>query len=789
VPSVASSDGAFAASNGADFLIGWSNRLFRVSAEGEVLDRTGFAVDRVNDIAGGTSGYIRVRSYLDQILAGAISNEGEVLPMKVVRAANGHQTSMPAVAGGHGRFAVVWAERRAPHPAPWILLAATLDSDAGLLSSPRELGEVESPELDIASTPSGFLIAAKTVVRPSYQLSAIRIDPNLNILRTIVVQQQSHPFGIYGLHVASNGGGAAITWTVPVPTVAAIAEDGTVGPNHHLDSAGYVTSISPHGTGYVLTFNSFPDSVLMQLDSNAMPIANSTSLLHYAAAAASNGQRSIVVWNGADGSRGGLRAGFVAAGGNLTSLPTDSLTRPPVDSATEQTELDSAISDNLMLAVWTELRSPSLQNVVGQLLTHQGQPVSPAFSISDPVERGVRSAVASDGRDFLVAWSENLSIARLAIVKADGSISSRLELRDLRYSAPDVTFTGEHYLVVVATASGIRSIVISRSGELLNTTDYPVGYALNPRVVANGSRAFLAWEASYVFSGRGCFIPEGCTANAVEALRITSRGEPIGEPFPVTQRNVDGMFDIRISLATDGTDYAVVWQDLYRASIARAIVTRDGAVRKLAPVSVPGLSVLTSASDIAWTGREYLLVWSDGTWTTEGDVYLMPMDRDGGGVFPEGAFSIVAASDEPEMTPRIQAGPLGALVFYGRVASERAYGGVARLFQRSTGPIDGRLLPLPPVPQLAEPVGPEAVKVTWLDPNPATERVLIEVSSVDQLWPSYQYETVPDGEFIVPAPGWQRTRFRLRARSSTGISGYSGAIDTYPQPPRRTRKR
>jgi hypothetical protein len=790
LPSVALMEGAVAASSGDQFLIGWQRprpRLARVSAEGAVLDPTGFPVDQVFDLAGGPDGYLRVWNDRSSIRAGAISRQGEVAPARAVHTPGaGGQLWTPSVASGHGRFAVAWMESEA---GIFRLVAATVDSSATTMIK-RVLLETSHVEVDVAATNSGFAFAVKRQAGPLYQLAVIRTDVDLNITGTTVIAETPGRFDIPRWLLASNGGQVAIAWGNPA-SVARIFDDGTVGTVRQATTFGYPTAFAADGEGYVLVTGSF-QGTLVRLDANGAPLPAQVPLYHNWAATASNGRKTIVVWDKVDYDVGDLRAGFVENDGTVAPLPSMTLERAPVESPRHQNDFESADSESSTLAVWVERSGQNQFAVMSQVWDRNHEPAAPPRELTPSGWGGVYPSVASDGRDFLVVWSENLDRVRITLVSEDGSPRTSAVIGDLRYSAASVAWNGEAYLVATVKRTGELQLVrVSASGERLGTIDYPFGFAMRPRLLINGARGLLAWEANYhYYSGGGCAIPEGCIGSSIAAVRITADGDPIGEPFSLSEGITDGVVDYQVALASDGTDYAVAWQDLYRGGVARAIVSQDGRVRKHPAIPVDDLAVYGAMSDIAWNGREYLYTWSDYTWSrNEGDVFVMPLGRDGHSLLPEGARWIVSGSPDPELKPRFLSSASGSSIVYERLATEIEYGGVDRLFRRALPSLDNLILPASPVAQSAMVAGAGQVKLTWVDPNPDTEAILIEVSSVDALWETYEVAVELGGEYTLQAPEWQRLRIRFRARTSTGISGYSNAVDTYPQPPRRTRKR
>jgi hypothetical protein len=206
--------------------------------------------------------------------------------------------------------------------------------------------------------------------------------------------------------------------------------------------------------------------------------------------------------------------------------------------------------------------------------------VSDTVSFSSP-------SVASDGSNWLVAWQQGSNgDIRAARVSAAGALLDSTAINvsadTLGQTSPRIAFGDSLYVALWVTGhpggrSDICAARLTRSGRVLDTAcgrvSFDSGYAESPDLAFSGSGFLAVWEN--VGAHR-----EICGA------RLNPDGVVIdSEPILISSEDFDCQAP---SVAFDGTDYLVAWQDNRQdpgSGIYAARVTRMGTVFQEFPVT------------------------------------------------------------------------------------------------------------------------------------------------------------------------------------------------------------
>jgi len=225
------------------------------------------------------------------------------------------------------------------------------------------------------------------------------------------------------------------------------------------------------------------------------------------------------------------------------------------------------------LMAWAEERGALEYDVYSTRLSALGKLLDPSPTLIKS-GRGVLAptAVAFDGTNFLVAWEHwfdkglmDVFCTRVTagnkVLDPDGvnvSAAPRME------QAAAVAFDGINYLVVWEDLRNndydIYAARVSKSGKVLESTGIAVAVApddqVNPAVAFNGTGYLVVWQ-HYGPAG-----PE------VHGSRMDVDGRVL-DPGGVTIATGSGLYFP--SVASDGADYLVVWEDMRRGIIGARV--------------------------------------------------------------------------------------------------------------------------------------------------------------------------------------------------------------------------
>ncbi|MBI3183755.1 MAG: hypothetical protein HYZ28_16585 [Myxococcales bacterium] len=375
---------------------------------------------------------------------------------------------------------------------------------------------------------------------------------------------------------------------------------------------------------------------LSVLDSAGFAI-NTAANSQSAPRAFSDGTNFLVLWEDTRPGGGGgtdIWAARPQAGG--TVLP-DSTTGFPVSAAANmQQTLALAYDGTNFLAVWADSRNPSTtQDIYAARVPPSGSAVLDPLGIAVSTGPNAQAlpAVASDGTGYLVVWADSRNGATGfdvygTRVDATGAVLDNNGILINNNSAeqwePSVAFSGGVYLVVWRDARNgggnydVYGCRVSPAGTVLDSAavGLPIGVgALTqqaPSVAGNGTRFLVAWQA-------GAFNTD------IQAARVSAAGAlEAGSPFMISAA-ANGQ--TQPSVASDGTDFLVAWQDtrnaaansdIYGARVSNAGTVLDGAGIPIA--TPPGSNQLQPA--VAFGGGTYLVAWQDlRDNTTQPDIF------------------------------------------------------------------------------------------------------------------------------------------------------------------------
>lgn len=332
-----------------------------------------------------------------------------------------------------------------------------------------------------------------------------------------------------------------------------------------------------------------------------------------------------------------------------------------------------------LVAVWVESRL-ALPEIRVSAADANGIFVEDRPIHTSPAAQGA-PAIASNGSEFLVVWKESdpLSFARILAKRVDASgvpvEGSEIVLSTnacASLTAPVVASDGRDFLVAWSEcqASGNRQLF---AASIHN------GVAGQPQVIAEGVMSFdaggiawngadylMTWTTTRTADSYSFCDPFGCYVSRVYAARVSARGEVLQQQ--AVSAEAPGVRSARVIWS--GTTFVILWND------GGAIYTAR--VRSSEPPSRPTIVLDThghaSTINAAFSAGVIDVVWADG-----GDVLMARIRDDRARATP----FIVTSTNDPEFAPAIAPLPNDRLaVAYERSTDEREYGGATRAFVR-----------------------------------------------------------------------------------------------------------
>ncbi|MBZ4371629.1 Ig-like domain-containing protein [Corallococcus sp. AS-1-6] len=334
--------------------------------------------------------------------------------------------------------------------------------------------------------------------------------------------------------------------------------------------------------------------------------------------------------------------------------------------------------------VWEDARS-GYPDIYGSGVDWDGTPsYRGPVAVSAQGRAEYLPAVASSGGDLLVVWYEahaggyDVHGARVTtqdVVRDTASILLSTAPND-QYT-PAVARTGTDYLVVWrdnrAGESDIYGVRVTSQGVVLDPSGIPLcterGEQDNPTVASNGTDWMVAWDDNRY----------DATHEILYGVRVSTAGV-VRSAWSI---GTSSWAMLRPALASDGTDWYVVWEDgrgsLSSASwdIFGAKVTASGTVTPTYGTNLTSGNTGTQlAPDIAFNGTEYLVAWTDyrSYVTNSDDIYATRVSRTGT-VNPVGGFVLSKASGRQVAPAVASAGSDWFVVWQdGRNTSQDIYG-------------------------------------------------------------------------------------------------------------------
>jgi len=325
-----------------------------------------------------------------------------------------------------------------------------------------------------------------------------------------------------------------------------------------------------------------------------------------------------------------------------------------ISTATDAQQMPSVSFDGTnYLVAWYDHRDGSNYDIFGARVNHSGVVQDPSgIHISNIDAQQISPAVISYSGQWLVVWSDSRNGSYNDIygsrISASGTVTDEdgilISASAQMQGKPAVSFDGTNYLVVWQEDRGggppfdIYGMRIDPSGNELDADAIPIstvsGSQEYPAVAFDNDSIYLVvWQDNRSGSGYDIY-----------GARVTTSGnvlDPPGIAISTATSNQE-----LPSVAFDGTNFLAVWADecggVSIDDIYGTLVEPDGNV-----ISPSGNVIADDANwqrnpSVAFDGTNYLVVWDDyGSGTWDEDIYGVRVNQSG---YPVDASSIAIST-------------------------------------------------------------------------------------------------------------------------------------------------
>ena len=311
-----------------------------------------------------------------------------------------------------------------------------------------------------------------------------------------------------------------------------------------------------------------------------------------------------------------------------------------------------AVGNINYLSTWTEQRFQVDWDVYGGRVSQDGVVLDSAdICLSRTVNRQHAPTVAFGDSNYLIAWEDyrgdpypdifGSRINQTGIILDSIGFPIATGTGSLR--SPSVAYDGTNYLVVWSDGD-IYGARITQNGTVLDTLAIPIstasGEQVAPSVVFDDTNYLVVWQdqrSSYYDDIYGARVDQSCNVLDPAGIAISTVFDYQGSP----------------SVAFDGTNYLVVWQD-YRSDnwdIYGTRVSQNGVVLDPSGIEIATAAYYEESPAVAFDGTNYMIAWMYWQPPYDPDIYGTRVSQAGVVIDPAG-FAICTASNI-QMQPSI----------------------------------------------------------------------------------------------------------------------------------------
>uniref|UniRef100_A0A7V1EHZ5 FlgD/Vpr Ig-like domain-containing protein n=1 Tax=candidate division WOR-3 bacterium TaxID=2052148 RepID=A0A7V1EHZ5_UNCW3 len=324
----------------------------------------------------------------------------------------------------------------------------------------------------------------------------------------------------------------------------------------------------------------------------------------------------------------------------------------PVDTTVSAQSQPALYFDGTnFLVVWRDYRDGANYDIYGVRINPSGNILDTAFiPIATGINHETNPAVSFDTTNYIVTFTneaeQNVDIMGVRISKSGVIIDTSAILISTgvyfySQSSPALSFCGQNYFAVWEDERNgnancdIFGARITCSGLVLDSAGIPISVATNdqknPAVIFDGTNYFVVWQDKRI---------NGLNYDIFGA-RINSQGivlDTLGIPISVADNDQKNP-----SVAIDGTNYFVVWEDnrinQYNYDIYGARVTPEGIVLDTGGIAIDEAQEYQINPRVIFGTTNYFVVWEDYR-NDIGEIYGCRVDQNGA-VIDTGGIAIL----------------------------------------------------------------------------------------------------------------------------------------------------
>jgi len=648
--------------DGTNYLVVWQNKgrgfdvyesfdIYgtRVSQSGTILDPAGIVItDALNwqlnpSVAFDGTNYLVVwednRNGPSDIYGTRVNQRGVVIDSSGISISTvADRQGSPAVAFDGENYFVVWEDKR---NGSFDIYGTRVNQSGTILDPdgvPISRAENNQKSPSITFDDENYLVVWQDKRNGSYDIYCTRVSKTGIIFDTNGAAISTDDGDQVLPTLAANGRYCFVVWSEPLPTGRLTYSSKLYGAR--IDQSGNVIDttgiyffeivgkpkIIYTGTKYLIIWSG-PNAVF--LDTSGRVLSTFTVYPKgWNANVVFNGQNYFFVWEDA---RNGFSPYYYTDiyGARVDHSGAVLDTKGFVVSKAIGEQLHSAVTFDAAnyLVVWQE-HNGSSYDICGIRISSYGQVLDTAsIKISTANDDQCYPAVSFDGANYFVVWQDirkgfqNTDVYGARISQAgkvfDPSGIAISTAKSQQWK-PSIAFDGRNYLVVWEDIRGgaagfdIYGARVHPSGKILDPLGFVISNAKNhqrtPAIVFDGTNYFVVWRDER--NGYRCYDIYGARVSPAGVL-LDSNGIAIsaaesGQFWP--------------SVAFDGTNYLVVWEDNRNgpSDIYGTLIDTSGSVLYSSGIPISAKSNDQRDPAIAFDGNHYVVAWqeksADSSW-------------------------------------------------------------------------------------------------------------------------------------------------------------------------------
>jgi hypothetical protein len=325
-------------------------------------------------------------------------------------------------------------------------------------------------------------------------------------------------------------------------------------------------------------------------------------------------------------------AGELDIYGSLDTPPAPDERRISVAANTELRP-SVAASGGQFVAVWRDSRVSNTFDIFGQRLSETGLSVGPSFPITFAGLPTDEPVIASDGTRFMVAWTQTNGPSRVVFatrLDIDGGVRNSAQAVDPSSDsegAPAIAHSTAGYVVAFEeSGSVVAALMDDNAGTLRGAKVEAPSIFLQhrPALASSGPLTLLAWTE-----------PNGMQSATLRAVHLAS-DLTLLDSMPLSV-SVAADPTTHAAVASDGTDFLVVWTDVANQVVAARVAGDGGLIDLNGLVMGFGEPRLSAVFD----GLSYVVSWQTSASDGGDDPTVIVQRLFGSG--PNGSLAILDA--------------------------------------------------------------------------------------------------------------------------------------------------